>query len=32
MLTSNKGFAEWTGFLGDEAITTAILDRLKFSI
>jgi DNA replication protein DnaC len=25
---SNKGFEEWAEFLGDTAITTAILDRL----
>ncbi|HEY3423249.1 MAG TPA: IS21-like element helper ATPase IstB [Negativicutes bacterium] len=30
IITSNKGFAEWTGFLGDEVITTAILDRLVY--
>lgn len=29
-ITSNKGFTEWSGFLGDEVITTAILDRLVF--
>lgn len=28
IITSNKGFEEWTDFLGDTAITTAILDRL----
>jgi len=28
ILTSNKGFDEWTDFLGDATITTAILDRL----
>lgn len=28
IITSNKGFEEWTEFLGDTAITTAILDRL----
>ena len=28
ILTSNKGFDEWTEFLGDATITTAILDRL----
>lgn len=30
VITSNKGFSEWAGFLGDEVITTAILDRLVF--
>lgn len=30
IITSNKGFAEWAGFLGDEVITTAILDRLIY--
>lgn len=30
IITSNKGFTEWSGFLGDEVITTAILDRLVF--
>lgn len=30
IITSNKGFSEWAGFLGDEIITTAILDRLVF--
>lgn len=28
IITSNKGFDEWTNFLGDATITTAILDRL----
>ena len=28
IITSNKGFDEWADFLGDAAITTAILDRL----
>jgi DNA replication protein DnaC len=28
IITSNKGFDEWTEFLGDATITTAILDRL----
>jgi DNA replication protein DnaC len=34
VLTSNKGFDEWAEFLGDQALTTAILDRLiyKFDI
>ncbi len=31
IITSNKGFDEWTEFLGDTAITTAILDRLIHS-
>lgn len=30
IITSNKGFSEWAGFLGDEVITTALLDRLVF--
>jgi DNA replication protein DnaC len=30
IITSNKGFSEWRGFLGDEVITTAILDRLVY--
>jgi DNA replication protein DnaC len=30
IITSNKGFSEWSGFLGDEVITTAILDRLIY--
>lgn len=28
IITSNKGFEDWPEFLGDTAITTAILDRL----
>lgn len=28
IVTSNKGFEEWVEFIGDSAITTAILDRL----
>lgn len=28
IITSNKGFDEWTDFMGDVTITTAILDRL----
>jgi len=28
ILTSNKGFEEWSEFLGDSVITAAILDRL----
>lgn len=31
IVTSNKGFEEWAEFLGDTAITTAILDRLIHS-
>lgn len=30
VITSNKSFSEWAGFLGDEVLTTAILDRLVF--
>jgi DNA replication protein DnaC len=30
ILTSNKGFEEWSELLGDPALTTAILDRLTF--
>lgn len=30
IITSNKGFAEWTEFLGDQALATAVLDRLSF--
>ncbi len=30
IITSNRGLTEWTGFLGDEVITTAILDRLVY--
>ncbi|HCR82445.1 MAG TPA: ATP-binding protein [Lachnospiraceae bacterium] len=30
ILTSNKGFENWTEFLGDEALATAVLDRLTF--
>jgi len=30
IITSNKSFSKWAGFLGDEVITTAILDRLVF--
>jgi len=30
VVTSNKGFDEWTEFLGDSVIATAILDRLIF--
>lgn len=28
IVTSNKGFDEWTGFMGEMTITTALLDRL----
>lgn len=28
IITSNKGFSEWTEFLGEQEITTAILDRI----
>jgi DNA replication protein DnaC len=27
IITLNKGFDDWTEFLGDATITTAILDR-----
>jgi len=30
IITSNKGFSEWSDFLGDEVITAAILDRLVY--
>lgn len=30
IITSNKGFEEWTEFLGDAALATAILDRLTY--
>jgi DNA replication protein DnaC len=30
VVTSNKGFDDWTDFLGDSVIATAILDRLIF--
>lgn len=30
ILTTNKGFEEWTEFLGDAALATAILDRLSY--
>ena len=30
IITTNKGFEEWTEFLGDPALTTAILDRLSY--
>ncbi len=28
MLTSNKGFEEWGGVLGDEVMAAALIDRL----
>lgn len=30
VITTNKGFEEWTEFLGDAALATAILDRLTY--
>lgn len=30
VITSNKGFEQWTEFLGDAALATAILDRLCY--
>lgn len=30
IITSNKGFSEWSDFLGDEVIAAAILDRLVY--
>lgn len=30
IITSNKGFEDWSEFLGDPALTTAILDRLTY--
>ena len=30
IITSNKGFEQWTEFLGDPALATAILDRLCY--
>ncbi|WP_047381783.1 IS21-like element helper ATPase IstB [Cetobacterium sp. ZWU0022] len=30
VITSNKTFSEWTEFLGDPALATAVLDRLSF--
>ena len=30
LITTNKGFEEWTEFLGDPALATAILDRLSY--
>jgi len=30
IINSNKGFEEWAEFLGDAALTTAILDRLTY--
>ena len=28
MLTSNKGFEEWGGVLGDDVMAAALIDRL----
>jgi len=30
IITTNKGFEDWTEFLGDPALATAILDRLAY--
>lgn len=30
VITTNKGFEQWTEFLGDPALATAILDRLSY--
>lgn len=30
VITTNKGFEDWTEFLGDAALATAILDRLAY--
>lgn len=30
IITTNKGFEQWTEFLGDPALATAILDRLSY--
>jgi len=30
IITSNKGFEDWTELLGDPALTTAILDRISY--
>ena len=30
IITTNKGFEEWTEFLNDAALATAILDRLSY--
>ena len=30
IITTNKGFEEWAEFLGDAALTTAVLDRLTY--
>ena len=30
LITTNKGFEQWTEFLNDAALATAILDRLTF--
>lgn len=30
IITSNKGFEDWTELLGDPALTTAVLDRISY--
>lgn len=30
IITTNKGFEEWTEFLGEAALATAILDRISY--
>ena len=30
IITSNKGFEDWTELLGDPALTTAVLDRITY--
>lgn len=30
IITTNKGFEDWTEFLGDPALATAVLDRLTY--
>lgn len=30
IITTNKGFEDWTEFLGDPALASAILDRLTY--
>ena len=30
LITTNKGFEQWTEFLDDPALATAVLDRLTF--
>jgi DNA replication protein DnaC len=30
IITSNKGLEDWTELLGDQALTTAVLDRISF--